>query len=378
MAFTGIVCYNKPQMKRIYLDNNATTFLDPRVLEAMVEELAQGPSNPSSVHFEGREAKKRLSFARKTIASYLGTSPQNLIFTGSGTEALNLAIHGAKPRGPIITSPIEHAAVYNTLKELGLPLVYLPVDKRGHVDPADLESAIQADTSLIVLSAVNSETGVKNPIVEIASIAHARKIPFLVDGVALLGKEPVTLHPGISAMAFSAHKLHGPKGVGLLACHKSFKLAPQITGGGQEKMLRSGTENLAGIIGFAKAVEILEAPYPHVGTLRDHFESELKKLFPEIKVNGTGPRVGNTSNLIFPHFDGETLLIHLDQAGVSASMGSACSSGALHPSRTLLEMGCTREEALSSIRFSLSRFTTQEEIDQALAVLTKTQAGLPT
>ena len=365
-------------MKRIYLDNNATTALAPQVIEAMVEELKMGPSNPSSTHSFGRSANKRLSLAREAISDYLGVHPQEMIFTGSGTEALNLAITGSclagpRPAGHIITSPIEHAAVHQTLKELGHPLTYLPVGPSGHVQVKDVERALTDSTSLIVLSAVNSETGVMNPIEEIAHLIQTRqrKIPFIVDGVALLGKESFSIPQGVSAMAFSGHKIHGPKGIGLLFARKDFKLSPIITGGMQERMRRAGTENLAGIIGFAKAIELIEpSAFDSIRTLRNQFEQGLMEKIPGLRINGSGLRVCNTSNLYFPNTDGETLLIHLDQIGIAASIGSACSSGALEPSRALLEMGCSQAEARASIRFSLSRFTTHEEITQAINLIT--------
>jgi len=346
-------------MQKIFLDNNGTTQVAPEVVAIMLAELEIGPSNPSSIHSFGRAAHLRLTRAREQIASYLKVRPNELVFTASGTEALNLAILGLKSQGPIISTEIEHAAVYHTLKRLNQPIHYLPVGKEGHIQIADLNKNV----GLIVLSAVNSETGVKNPIEEIAQFAERHQIPLIVDGVAWLGKEPISIPSGVTAMAFSGHKIHGPKGTGLLFVRKGCKLDPLLTGGGQEGMRRAGTENLPGIIGFAKAIELLEPVATNqMEKLRNLLESSLDGVI----VNGTGPRICNTSSLTFPGIDGEALLIQLDLQGIAASMGSACSSGALEPSRVLLHMGLSNCEALSTIRFSLSRFTTEEEIRQVI------------
>lgn len=346
-------------MKRIYLDNNSGTQVDPKVVEAMREELSQPPANPSSVHTPGQEAKRRLEKARQSIGEVLNLDPKELIFTSSGTESLNLAILGSQPKGHIITSKIEHASAFETLQSLSNPVTYLPVGKEGHILPSDLKKAIRSDTSLIVLSGANSETGVIASLEEIASIANAHQIPLIVDGVALLGKTEFTIPEGVTAMAFSSSKIHGPKGVGLLYSKKNHPLSPLFHGGVQEKAKRPGTENLPGIIGFAKAIELID---PTAMRKMERLRNKLENALPAT-INGTGPRICNTTNLLFSSIDGETLLIQLDQMGIAASMGSACSAGALEPSRVLLEMGLTKKEALSSLRFSLSRFTTEEEID---------------
>lgn len=356
-------------MTYVYLDNNATTVIDPRVVEAMLVEMQEAPSNPSSIHKLGKSAHRRLNRARETIATYLHVQPNELIFTSSGTEAITLALLGLHPKRHILTSPIEHASVFQTVQHLekgGCKVTYLPIDEWGHVQVQDVEAAIRPETDLIILGAVNSETGVKNPITEIAEIAEKRKIPFIVDGVALLGKESFTIPRGVSAMAFSAHKLHGPKGVGLLYVRKGVKLEPLFFGGGQELMRRPGTENLIGIIGFAKAVELLETELPAASLRMAQLRAQLEEGIPGVKVNGTGPRICNLTSLTFPDMDGEALLFQLDMAGIAASMGSACSSGALEPSRVLLQMGLSKKQALSTLRFSLSRFTTEEEISKVI------------
>jgi len=361
-------------MTKIFFDNNATTQIDPRVAHAISDEWQKGPSNPSSIHTFGQEAKRRLSRARETIANTLSAKPSEITFTSGGTEGLNLMIFSLPKNTRIITSPIEHPAVYEAIRSLGNPKTYLPVGSSGSVIVSDVKEAIGESPCAIVLSAVNSETGVKNPIDAIAQMAKENAIPLLVDGVGLLGKETFTVHPGVSAVAFSGHKFHGPQGTGFVLCRSPFRLEPRLFGGGQESLRRSGTENLPGIVGLAKAVELLEEELPgattYMQTLRDRFESGLKELIPNIQINGEN-RVANTSNVTFPGMDGESLLIELDLKGVAASMGSACSSGALEPSRVLTQMGLSREEALSSLRFSFSRFNTLDEIAIALEIFEK-------
>jgi cysteine desulfurase len=366
--------------KRVFLDNNATTQMDPRVLSVMQEELSSPPSNPSSVHYFGQEARKRLTQARQTIATCLSVKPNELIFTSGGTESLNSLLRGfcaKEPKAHLITSDIEHSSVYNTIKHLekqGIAVTYLPAESKGYITAESVEKALLPTTRLIVLSAVNSETGIKNPIAEIAQLAHDRKIPLLVDGVALMGKELFSIPQGVTAMAFSAHKFHGPKGVGLTFVRKEFKWDPLFSGGDQEYSKRAGTENLAGILGLAKAIELLNEELPfatqRMQKLRDHFEETLSSRCQNLLIYGKeSPRIANTSGIAFPDIDGEGLLLDLDLNGIAVSHGSACASGALQPSRVLLNMGVSPSLARSSLRFSLSRFTTQAEIDHTLTVL---------
>ena len=362
---------------KIYLDNNATTILAPEVFEAITHELQAPPSNPSSVHEYGRMAKARLAQARGSIASYLKIKPSEIIFTSGGTESMNLLIqgycHNLKP-SHIITSSIEHSCVQKTLENLekrGWNISYLPASIQGCVSPELIERTIQDDTRLIVLGAANSETGVKHDIQAIALLAEKQKIGFIVDGVALLGKAPLAIPKGVTAMGFSAHKFHGPKGIGFCYVKSQAIIKPVTFGGEQEFTLRSGTENLAGIIGLAKSIELIyeNPPFEKMERLRTHFENELiKNVFP-VMINGESDRVSNVSNLYFPGIDGETLLIQLDMHGVLASQGSACASGSLEPSRTLLGMGLGTDRARNSLRFSFSRYTTKEEIDRALQIL---------
>jgi len=361
---------------RIYLDNNATTQIDPLVVEDMIKELTAPPRNPSSVHHFGQEGKKVLSDCRSQIASFLGVKPSEILFTSGGTEGMNLLIRGAldNSKAHIIGSPIDHACVHSTLIDLqakGADLTFLPVDTYGAPHPDDLQKALRPDTKLIVLTAANSETGIKIDLEKMAAIAKTAQIPLIIDSVSLIGKEPFTIPEGVSGVAFSAHKFHGPKGVGFIFASSSFKLSPLVTGGGQEKKIRSGTENLPGIVGMTRALTLIEEDKNAASlvSLRELFESEILSAFPDVEINGEGPRVSNTSNLFFPGVDGESLLIALDMHKIAASHASACASGALEPSRVLLKMGYSRERASSSLRFSFSRFNTAEEVKQAAEVL---------
>lgn len=363
--------------QRIYLDNNATTAVAPEVSNAIMEELNAPPSNPSSVHFFGQMAKARLSKARSSIASHLKVKPTEIVFTSGGTESMNLLIQGfcTKEPGHIITSNIEHSCVYQTLKKLeekGWEVTCLPAGSFGAVPPSQIEEAIKPNTRLIVLSSANSETGVKHEIDSISKIAEKGKIGFIVDAVASFGKEALVIPDGVSGMGFSSHKIHGPKGVGFAFVRSHAAIKPLMFGGEQEFTLRSGTENLPGIVGLAAAVELLqdqESITSGMNKLRDYFEKELEERASPIIINGEGPRAPNVSNVSFPGVDGETLLIQLDLHGVAASHGSACSSGSLEPSRILLNMGLAKSRAASSVRFSLSRYTTKEEIDPAIAII---------
>jgi cysteine desulfurase len=366
-------------MKRIYLDNNATTFLDPRVAEAIRDVLSQPVGNPSSPHAFGQAMKSLLSEARRGVAEYLKVKQDQIVFTSGGSEGAVLALQGlflSKQPGHIITSNIEHACVYEILERLrndGAEVSYLPTGLKGAINVEDVAKAIRPETKLITIMGANNETGVINDIEAIAKLAEQHSIPFVVDGVALLGKENFSLPRGVTAMFFSGHKIHAPQGVGFVMSKK--KLKSHILGGSQEFGMRGGTENMLGIVGLAKAISLLRSEQPariaHMRRLRDHFEQALLKL-PGVRVNGTSLRVSNTSNLAFEGIDGETLLIALDQAGVAASLGSACSSGAIETSRVLLQMGIPLARARSSLRFSFSSLNTMEEVEAAIAIITQT------
>lgn len=368
-------------MKTIYLDNNGTTALDPSVAQAMQEVLNSIPLNPSSVHRFGQEAKRYLTRSRDIIAQTLHIRPSELIFTSGGTEALNFLIRGfynVSPGSHIISSNVEHPAVRLTLADLerlGASVTYLEAGLWGAARPEQLEAAITPKTRLIALMAVNNITGVKTDLDAIAAIAEKHQIPLVVDGVQLLGKELFRIPSGVSGMAFSSHKIHGPLGVGLAMLRSHYKLPPLITGGAQESGRRGGTENIPGIVGFAKAIEQLASALPHATeqmvNLRDRLIEGVARAAGNIVVHGQGPRICNTAHIGFPGIDAETLLIQLDLAGVAASHGSACSSGGLEPSPILLQMGIPPKLAASSIRFSLSRFTTQADIDQTIDLISQ-------
>jgi cysteine desulfurase len=374
-------------MERIYLDNNATTPIATEALAAVTKAFAEGPANPSSMHWFGRRAKHQLASSREAIAAFLGAQPQDLFFTSGGTESINFLLRGLSkrmPKGKIITSNVEHSAVEITLQILeseGWTIDRLPVGLHGNVQEEQVRNAIDEETRCLFLSAVNSETGVKAPIHEIAILAEQKGIPLLVDGVAWLGKESFSLHPGVSAIAFSSHKIHGPKGVGLVVLRSPLKnIPPLVTGGFQEFNKRAGTENLEGILGFTAAIDVLQKTMPeaefHMKKMRDCLETALIEQCGAI-VNGVGPRISNTSNLCFPGVDGETLLIQLDLAGIAASHGSACSSGSLEPSRVLTNMGLPKHHVQSSIRFSTSRLTRMEDIERAIPIISRIIAQFP-
>lgn len=364
---------------KIYLDNNATTVVDPCVIKVIMEDLAAPPSNPSSMHFYGQQAKNKLIKARQTIASYFKVKPTEIIFTSGGTESMNTLIRGLliqvnKPH--IISSNVEHSCIEKTLLDLkskGCELTLLPVGLSGIISSEAIENAITPNTKLLVFSAVNSETGVRQDLDRLSKVALKHNIPLVIDGVALLGKESFDIPPGVTGIGFSAHKFHGPKGIGFFFLRSHSKMSPLLTGGGQEYGLRSGTENLSLILGLAESIVLIKKELPlassHMRTLRDHFESELIKSLPFVQVNGSLDRVCNVSNLAFPGVEAETLLIQLDLHGIAASHGSACSSGSLEPSKVLTQMGLSSALVKSSVRFSLSRFTTKEEIERTIELL---------
>lgn len=369
-------------MRRIYLDHAATTPVHPRVVEAMAAYWTETFGNPSSVYSYGREARKALDDARERVAAILGARPEEIIFTGGGSEADNLAVKGTamklKERGKhIITSQIEHHAVLDTAKWLekhGFSVTYLPVDEAGMVSVEAVKQAIQEDTILISIMHANNEMGTIQPIEEIGKLARERKIIFHTDAVQTVGALPVDVTKlNVDLMTLSAHKLYGPKGVGALYVRKGTRLDPLIHGGGQERRLRAGTENLAGIIGLAKALEIAEAErdelLPRLTRLRDKLLNGLAEI-PETKVNGSRTcRLPNNVNVCFRYIEGESLLLNLDMKGICGSSGSACTSGSLDPSHVLLAMGLSHEIAHGSLRLTLGRGTTEEEIDYVLSVV---------
>ncbi len=365
---------------KIYLDNNATTRLDDDAFDAMIPFFKEEYGNAFSLHLFGRETGKAVAESRKVIADLLGVLPEEIIFTGSGTEGDNLAIRGVarayKNRGKhIIVSSIEHPGVRNTCKDLekeGFEVTVLNVDKNGVVDLEQLKSAIKDETILISVMHANNETGVIQPIEEIGKIAKENKILFHVDAVQSMGK--LEINPkemGIDLLVFTAHKFYGPKGVGALYVRNGVRLGKVITGGGQERKLRPGTTNTPLIVGMAKALEKAyaerEEENKRVGELRDYFEEQISARIPEIVINGRDvPRLPGTSSITFKYVEGESILLSLSMKGIAVSSGSACSSDELQASHVLLAMGIPAEFAHGTIRFSLGKYNTKEEIDYTI------------
>jgi cysteine desulfurase len=366
-------------MERIYLDNNATTPLDPIVGEAMLEALQMPVGNPSSVHWFGKGARKVLEAARGRVAHFFQVKPSEVIFTSGGTESIAMLLRGflaLHPKSHIVSSNVEHSAVYQTLERLKskeAKITYLPVGLWGAVQPEQIEKAAQEGADLFIFASVNNETGVKIDLPAIAAIAHKAGIPLIIDAVSHVGKELFHLPPGVVGLTFSAHKFHGPQGVGGLILRPPLKISPIFIGGSQEFGKRAGTENLPGIIGLAKALDQVTSSLPAATVkmleLQKRLLDHLFALTGNVVVHGQTERICNTASIGFPDLDGEALLIGLDNAGVAVSLGSACSSGALEPSRVLLNMGIPPQLARSSLRFSLSRMTTASEIDRACEAL---------
>jgi len=370
-------------MKRYYLDNNATTPVDERVKEAMLPYLGEAFFNPSSVYTPAREVRKAIETARERLANLLNADPEEIIFTSGGTEADNIAIKGtafalAEKGKHIITSAIEHPAVLNTckfLERVGFSVSYVPVDRYGIVDMDHLKESIRDDTILISIMYANNEIGTIQPIEEIASIARERGIYFHTDAVQVIGKFPVDVKVlGVDFLALSAHKFYGPKGVGALYVRKGVRFRPLVHGGHQERGLRGGTENVAGIVGFGEAAKIaseeMEVEEKRLRPLRDALENGILEKIPEVIVNGhPEQRLYNTLNVCIRYVEGESVLLMLDREGICVSTGSACSSGSLEPSHVLLAIGLSHEVAHGSIRFSIGKFNTEEDIDKVLSVV---------
>ena len=316
-------------VERVYLDNNATTELDPNVFKAMLEDLSGPPANPSSVHYFGQKARGLLTRSRQIAASFFNVRPEEVLFTSGGTEAVHFMIRSLPKKGHLITTAIEHSCVYKTVQSLeseGWDVDYLPCGLWGAPTPEQIEQAIRPDTRAFIFSISNGETGVKIDLDAIAKLAEKRQIPLLLDAVSFIGKEPLSIPEGISALAIAGHKFHGPKGVGALIAKSPFKAKPIFLGGSQEFNKRAGTENLAGILGLAEALAIVKerqyAIFDQLLDLRSHLEVELLRHVPDVFINGEGPRISNTLNAAFLGVEGESLLMHLDLAGIAVSHGS--------------------------------------------------------
>ena len=377
-------------MRKVYFDHSATTPTAPEVASLMVEYMTTHYGNPSSVHSFGRETKKALIKARAQVADLIGANPLEILFTSGGTEADNIAIRGVakanKKRGNhIITTQIEHHAVLHACEALekeGFRVTYVPVDEYARVNPKDIEDAICDDTILISVMFANNEVGTLQPIKEIGKIAKEHGIYFHTDAVQAVGNYPIDVNEyGIDLLTMSAHKFHGPKGVGALYIRKGVKIRPISFGGAQERTLRPGTENIPGIIGLGKAAEIakaeLEGKMAHLQRLRDRLITGIQERIDEAKLNGhPTERMPGNVNFSFRYIEGEALLLNLDLRGIAGSSGSACTSGSLDPSHVLLAMGMTHEIAHGSLRLSLGRDNTDEDVDYCLEVLPEIVARL--
>ena len=367
-------------MKPIYLDNNATTSVAPEVLEAMLPYLTELYGNPSSMHTFGGQVGGAVKQAREQVAALIGADPSEIIFTSCGSESDNTAIWAALQAQPekkhIVTTRVEHAAVLNYAQHLekrGYEVTLLGVDDKGRLDLDELRAAVRRDTAIVSIMFANNETGTIFPIAEAAAIAHAMGALFHTDAVQAVGKLPIDVRTlPVDYLALSGHKLHAPKGVGALYVRRGTPFRPFLRGGHQERGRRAGTENVASIVALGKACEVaaqhINDENTRVRALRDKLEQGLIKVIPDAIVNGdVENRLPNTTSVAFKYVEGEAILLLLDQLGICASSGSACTSGSLEPSHVLRAMGVPFTYAHGSIRFSLSRYTTEAEVDFTLA-----------
>jgi len=362
---------------RVYLDHNATTPVDPRVLDAMLPFLREQYGNPSSLHWFGQRARAAVEEARASVATLVGAEPADVVFTASGSESDNMALRGVAarakdPRRGVVVSAIEHHAVLNTAKALredGVPVAMARVAASGIVDLDDLAAKVDDATVLVSLMLGNNETGVVQPVAEAARLARERGALVHCDAVQAAGKVEVDARAlGVDLLTLSAHKICGPKGVGCLCVRRGTPMAPLVRGGSQERNRRAGTENVAGIVGFGVAARLaaegLEAEAARLAALRDRLEARLLALAGAAR-NGSGPRLPNTANVSFAGAEAEGLLIALDLEGVAVSTGAACAAGAVEPSHVLRAMGFPPERVQSSLRLSLGRSTTEADVDRA-------------
>jgi cysteine desulfurase len=374
-------------MRRVYFDNNASTPVLPEVFEAMRPYFGEHFGNASSIHHHGQETRAAVERARESVAELLGCRASEIVFTSGGTEADNLAIFGLAGSGDhIITSTIEHHAVINACKHLeseGGEVTWVPVDGKGQVDPGDVRRALRSNTKLISVMMANNETGVLQPVEAIGKIAAEADLYFHTDAVQAAGKVALDVKRiGCDLLSISGHKMHAPQGVGALYVRKGTILQPMIYGGRHERSRRAGTENVAGIVGMGKAAELARAALERgdlseMAALRDHIEQQILREVEATGVNGQGaPRVPNTSNVYFDYIEGEALVIALDLKGLAVSTGAACSSGAIEPSHVLTAMGLRSDRARASLRFSLGKENTAEEVEFALGMVPDTVARL--
>ncbi len=377
---------NPKTERTVYMDHAATTPVDPRVVEAMLPYWTQDFGNASSIYSLGRRAHRAMEKARRTVADILGCTPNEVIFTGCGTESDNLALRGVAlerrqraKKNHIITSPIEHHAIGHTVEQLeknfGFEVTYVPVDRYGLVDPASVEVSIRPETAIISIMYANNEVGTIEPISEIGEIARTHKIPFHTDAVqagGTLSLDVSTLN--VDLMSLSAHKFYGPKGVGVLYARRGVPFLTMQTGGGHERNRRAGTENVAYIVGLATALQLAheeaEESNARIAGLRDKLIAGVLERIPDSQLSGHPThRLPNNASFLFSYIEGESILLNLDLAGVAASSGSACTSGSLDPSHVLTAMGYPHEVAHGSLRLSLGKENTDQDIDYMLEIL---------
>jgi cysteine desulfurase len=374
-------------MRRVYFDNNATTPVLPEVLEAMRPYFVEHFGNASSIHHHGQETRAAVERARESVASLLGCRSSEIVFTSGGTEGDNLALAGlAQPGDHLVSSTIEHHAVLNSCKHLeamGCGVTYVPVDGRGQVDPGDVRRALRPNTKLISIMMANNETGVLQPVEEIGKIAAEVDVYFHTDAVQAAGKVPIDVKRiACDLLSISGHKMNAPQGVGAIYVRKGTILQPMFYGGSHERSRRAGTENVPGIVALGKAAELAQealqrGDLARMAAMRDQIESTILAEVEATGVNGAGaPRVPNTTNIYFDYIEGEALVIALDLKGLAVSTGAACSSGAIEPSHVLTAIGLPPERARASIRFSLGKQNTADEVKFALDLLPQTVARL--
>ena len=364
--------------RRVYLDHNASTSVHPEVLEAMLPFFSERFGNPSSIHGFGREARDGVEGARERVAHFLRVGKDEIVFTSGGTESDNAAVKGiaaARGRGHIVTSAVEHHAVLRSVQALekaGFEATYVPVDGDGMVDPDDVRRALRPDTIVVSIMHANSEVGTIQPVGAIGRLTREREIPFHVDAVQTFGKLPLDLDAlGIDLLSFSSHKIYGPKGIAGLYIRKGTKMVSVQHGGEHERRRRAGTENVPGIVGLGKAVEVrardMAAEETRVRGLRDRLWAGLERRVPEIRLNGhPTERLPGTCNVCFRHIESESIVLGLDLKGVAVSAGSACTSGSIEPSHVLVAMGVPLDWAMGAVRCSLGRTTTAEDVDYVL------------
>ena len=377
-----------------YLDNNATTRVAPEVVEAMLPYLTEQWGNPSSAYTFGKKAGHAVAEAREKVAALINANPREIIFTSCGTESNNAAINSALTSQPgkrhVITTVVEHSANIQfgqTLEKRGCEVTWIPVDRAGQLDVHEIHEAIREDTAIVSVMLANNETGVIYPVEEIAAICRAKGVLFHTDAVQTPGKLKLDVKAmEVDFLSLSAHKLHAPKGIGVLYVRKGVSFQPYVMGGGQEQGRRGGTENVANMVAFGKAAEIamasLEENLDRIRALRDRMEEGIINSIEGVTRNGAKePRLANTSNLSFTNCEAEAILLLLDREGICASSGSACTTGSMAPSHVLTAMGLTPELAMGAVRLSLSKYSTDEEVDHLLAkmpeIVSKLRGTIP-